>query len=62
VQNLLQAPNAGSCPASGGWYYDDPGAPTKLSLCPATCNVVKTDAKATVNVLMGCQTNTIPTR
>jgi hypothetical protein len=62
TQELLQASDANSCPASGGWYYDDPSAPTKLLLCPATCNTVKADAKASVNILMGCKTNTVPTR
>jgi len=59
---LLQAPDAAHCPSSGGWYYDNAAAPTKLLLCPATCNVVKADAKASVQVLMGCKTDTIPTR
>jgi hypothetical protein len=62
TQNLLQSPTPAACPATGGWYYDNPGAPTKLSLCPATCNAVKADAKASVQILMGCQTNTLPTR
>ncbi len=62
TQDLLQATDAASCPASGGWYYDNPSAPTKLLLCPATCNTVKADAKASVNILMGCKTNTVPTR
>ena len=59
---LLQAPDAASCPASGGWYYDNPTSPTKLLLCPATCNTVKADAKASINILMGCKTDTVTTR
>jgi Mg-chelatase subunit ChlD len=43
-----------------GWYYDkDPGAgqtPTKILLCPASCNAVKADKTAKVNVLVGCET------
>jgi hypothetical protein len=62
AQALLQSPNAAGCPSTGGWYYDNPTAPTKILLCPATCSAVKADAKATVQILMGCQTNTIPTR
>jgi hypothetical protein len=61
-QALLQSGSAASCPSSGGWYYDNPGAPTKILLCPATCNLVKADAKASVQVLMGCKTNVAPTR
>ena len=39
-----------------GWYYDDPDAPTKIILCPGTCEVVKTDSAATVHVVFGCET------
>jgi hypothetical protein len=48
---------AGKCPASGdGWYYDNPGSPTKVILCPSTCDKVKADSKATVGVAFGCKT------
>jgi len=29
-----------SCDAAGGWYYDDPAAPTKVVLCEKTCGDV----------------------
>lgn len=40
---------------SGGWYYDDPTAPTRIILCPATCNAV-TGGGGRVDVELGCQT------
>jgi hypothetical protein len=43
----------------GGWYYDDPKAPTKITLCPATCAAVQSDEKAKVEVLLGCATQAV---
>jgi hypothetical protein len=41
--DILQVPSPGECAnfADVGWYYDDPTTPTKIQLCPATCNQVK---------------------
>lgn len=52
---------AAACGSSIGWYYDvDPasGTPTKIILCPTTCNDVKSGsgAGAKVDVLLGCKT------
>ncbi|MFK7991027.1 MAG: hypothetical protein AB8I08_33715 [Sandaracinaceae bacterium] len=41
---------------SGGWYYDDAAAPTRIILCPNTCSVVNGDSGGTVNVELGCLT------
>lgn len=50
---------AGSCDAAGGWYYDvspSSGAtPTRVILCPTSCDVVKT-AGGQVDVVIGCKT------
>jgi hypothetical protein len=59
AQPLLQAPSQAQCPASGGWYYDDPATPTKILLCPATCSVVSADPKGQVDVLLGCKTEVV---
>jgi hypothetical protein len=40
----------------GGWYYDDPGAPSVVQLCPSTCSVVGADLSGEVSVAFGCQT------
>jgi hypothetical protein len=45
-----------SCPATGGWYYDNASAPTKVLLCPGSCDAVKADATAKLEVELGCQT------
>jgi len=47
-----------SCdPELGGWYYDDPTkkSPTKVLLCPKTCEGVKLSAEG-VEVQLGCKT------
>ncbi|HEX7669120.1 MAG TPA: vWA domain-containing protein [Polyangiaceae bacterium] len=54
---LLQVPNDRSCDtAGGGWYYDDPSAPTSILLCSSTCARVKADIRGRVDVLVGCKT------
>jgi hypothetical protein len=47
----------GCDPVQGGWYYDDPTKtnPTKILLCPATCNAVKLSEEG-VEVQLGCKT------
>jgi hypothetical protein len=42
--------------AGGGWYFDDPAAPTKISLCPSTCADVQADKAAKLDVVVGCET------
>jgi len=40
---------------SGGFYYDDPSAPTRIVLCPASCDLIKGGSQsATVKVVLGC--------
>jgi hypothetical protein len=43
----------GGCGPQGGWFYDDPGAPTRIQLCDATCDAV---SKARISVEFGCKT------
>jgi hypothetical protein len=50
-----------ACGTSIGWYYDvEPtaGTPTKIILCPSSCNEVKagSGSGAKVDVLLGCTT------
>jgi hypothetical protein len=46
-----------SCPSPGlGWYYDDNAKPTQIILCDDTCAQISMDAKASVNVILGCGT------
>lgn len=43
--------------ARGGWYYDDEGAPTRVVLCPASCERVQPapGVERSVDVQFGCQ-------
>jgi hypothetical protein len=45
------------CPAEGGWYYNsDPGvtAPTRIVMCPTTCETLQAATTATVQIQLGC--------
>lgn len=45
-----------ACTAGEGWRYDDPTKPTRVVLCPKTCETVRADPKAKIDVLLGCKT------
>jgi hypothetical protein len=47
---------AADCGANGGWYYDDPAAPTKIELCPTTCDGVQGDSMGKLEIVLGCDT------
>ncbi len=51
---------AGCDPASGGWYYDNPMAPSKVVACPATCQQIQADFNAKIDIRFGCFTIDIP--
>ncbi|MEO6603663.1 MAG: vWA domain-containing protein [Polyangiaceae bacterium] len=55
---LSQVANSASCGGNAGWYYDNPGAPTRIILCKSTCDGVTADPKASLQVLLGCPTST----
>jgi len=56
---ILQVPSANDCdPNDGGWYYDDPVAPTTIKLCRASCDGAKADLGGRIDVLVGCKTAT----
>ena len=42
-----------------GWKYDDPANPKHIVLCPASCDGIKTDLNAKVQILLGCQTEVV---
>lgn len=48
--------DASQCGAGGGWYYDNPAAPTKIVLCDATCKTVQGDKNAELEIVLGCAT------
>jgi hypothetical protein len=42
------------CGANGGWYFDNNIDPKKITLCPATCTVLKADPSAKMDISLGC--------
>ena len=53
--------NAAACGTAGGWFYDQPvppanPPPTKITLCPATCDPLVLTAGSHLDVLVGCKT------
>jgi len=53
--------NAAACGTSGGWFYDQPvppanPPPTKITLCPASCDPLVLTAGSHLDVLVGCKT------
>ncbi len=50
---LPKQPNAGSC--GSGWFFDDPINPTKITLCPNTCDQVKNDNQGVIAVEVKCE-------
>lgn len=49
---------AGTCSATdGGWYYDDGSSPTRVILCPASCDFARAETATTsggLDVVFGC--------
>jgi hypothetical protein len=38
------------------WYYDDPAHPTRIQLCPGTCETVTGETKTSLQIIVGCAT------
>jgi hypothetical protein len=52
-------PNVGDasrCTSSGGWYYDNPQAPTRAIVCPESCGTFNVETGGQVDVILGCDT------
>ena len=51
--------NAAACRATGGWYYDNETRPTRVNLCPASCDRANEELRAgsaSIEVQFGCIT------
>jgi hypothetical protein len=52
--------DAAACGMGAGWYYDDPVNPTKVTLCPASCDTAQASVgpgkPGHIEVLFGCTT------
>jgi hypothetical protein len=56
---LGQVADRARCDARGGWYYDDPRAPTQIQLCDASCASINSGGPTQVAVSFGCRTRGI---
>jgi hypothetical protein len=64
VNVINSAGSLDGCGSEGGWYYDDPAAPSVLKLCPSTCDVVTANLiaasvrgrSARIDLQYGCST------
>jgi hypothetical protein len=57
VQRVGNLELASGCDkADGGWYCDDPDAPTKILVCRQTCDVIQAVTDARADILLGCAT------
>jgi hypothetical protein len=55
-QTLGYVGSSGMCSSMGGWYYDNPSLPTKLTLCAQSCDPLRGTPNSRVQVLLGCPT------
>lgn len=58
VEQFGHVPTLGDCAQTtqDAWYYDDNTTPTKVTVCPATCDKIKAASKPTVSLIFGCST------
>jgi hypothetical protein len=59
VSGAEASPSYDTACAGEGWHYDNDQTPTKVILCPATCQKVQSDPAAKVDVLFGCSTSSV---
>ena len=55
-QTFGQVPSASECGPDGGWYYDNPAAPSQIHLCDASCDLVTAVTDGSVRIVLGCAT------
>lgn len=46
---------AAACSDTGGWYFDDPEAPSSIHLCDSTCNFVGSAALPALEISLNCE-------
>lgn len=54
AEEIPRADNFQDCGGKTGWYYDNNVKPTKIVLCPASCQKIKDDLQSKIDVLFGC--------
>jgi hypothetical protein len=55
---LPQVSDAAACTGVPAWHYDNAQNPTRIILCPSTCDSVTIDVSAALEILLGCETVT----
>jgi hypothetical protein len=45
---------------SGGWFYDDREDPNEIRVCPQTCDVLRLQLQATIEIAFGCERELAP--
>jgi hypothetical protein len=55
---ILNVPNVDGCGSGQGWYYDNPAAPAAFQLCPASCALATSASRGSIQVILGCKTQT----
>ena len=53
---FAQVTDQSSCGGNKSWFYDVPAKPTRIQLCPSACDLVRSDPKAKLEILLGCAT------
>lgn len=53
---LAKVAEQAECGTEGGWYYDDPDAPTRIVVCPSDCATFQSEAGGSVEIELGCTT------
>lgn len=56
AQTLKGVDSLSACGVDGGWAYDNASAPTKISLCPASCTKAQAAVGNKVDISLGCAT------
>ena len=49
-------PQNDDCDDGIGWFYDDPSNPTMIVFCADSCEAMRSDYGAAVDIMLGCQT------
>jgi hypothetical protein len=60
AQRIGAVKDAAACAsAADGWYYDNEAEPTKVLICPQTCQRIQSTKDASVSVAFGCATQRV---
>jgi len=57
TENIFHVQDQGACAGGDGWFYDVAGDnPSKVLVCPSTCQRIQGEGGGAVDVLFGCGT------